>query len=217
MDIDRRTRPRYAPLRMSIPAPRLTREPDHDADERVIMFNVSWSGFEAQLALRGEVRVPRVAYLDGALELMSPSMNHERFAENIGRLIEVYAEEHGIEFQPYGRWTLRAAAKTAGLEPDSCYVLGDVQHAPTRPDLAIEVVWTHGGIDKLEIYRRIGVAEVWYWREGVISVFALREGSYEEVAGSQLLPGIDLPQLASFLDCVPISRAKREYRAALSR
>jgi hypothetical protein len=48
-------------------------------------------------------------------------------------------------------------------------------------------------------------------------VFALREGSYEEVAGSQLLPGIDLPQLASFLDCVPISRAKREYRAALSR
>jgi len=27
-----------------------------------------------------------------------------------------------------------------------------------RPNLAIEVIWTSGGINKLEIYKRLGVA-----------------------------------------------------------
>lgn len=69
MDIDRRTGRRYAERRMSIPAPR---PHERSADQRLIMLNVPWSGFEAQLALRGEAPVPRIAYLDGAMELMSP-------------------------------------------------------------------------------------------------------------------------------------------------
>jgi hypothetical protein len=43
-----------------------------------------------------------------------------------------------------------------GVEPDECYVLGDVAE-PARPDLAIEVVWSSGGINELEIYRKLGV------------------------------------------------------------
>ncbi len=39
------------------------------------------------------------------------------------------------------------------------------------PDLAIEVIWTSGGIDKLESYRGLGVGEVWFWREGRMEVF----------------------------------------------
>lgn len=31
-----------------------------------------------------------------------------------------------------------------------------------RPHLAIEVVWTSGGLDKLDVYRKLGVREVWY-------------------------------------------------------
>jgi hypothetical protein len=36
------------------------------------------------------------------------------------------------------------------------------------------------------------------------------------VTGSAVLPGIDLAQLASFLDRPSASQAMREYRAALS-
>ena len=32
------------------------------------------------------------------------------------------------------------------------------------PELAIEVVYTSGGIDILKIYRRLGVKEVWFLR-----------------------------------------------------
>jgi hypothetical protein len=30
------------------------------------------------------------------------------------------------------------------------------------------VIWTSGGIDKLEVYRRLRVREVWIWKSGRI-------------------------------------------------
>ena len=57
--------------------------------------------------------------------------------------------ENGIEFSGYGSWTLKSEGADHGVEPDECYVFGNVPE-PERPDLAIEVVWTSGGINKLE-------------------------------------------------------------------
>src|SRR5262245_26721362 len=61
---------------------------------------------------------------------------------------------------------------------------------PERPDLAIEVVWTSGGLNELEIYRKLGVREVWFWRRGRLSVHALHGDVFQELAQSQVLPGI---------------------------
>jgi hypothetical protein len=46
-------------------------------------------------------------------------------------------------------------------------------------------------------------------------MFALRGERYEEAAGSEVLPGIDLAELATFIDRPAASQAIREYRAAL--
>lgn len=166
------------------------------------------------MALRGDAPVPRVAYLDGTMELMSPSRDHERLKSYIGCLIEAFALERGTDLSPYGAWTLRNAPKASGLEPDECYIIGTEQRAE-RPDLAIEVQWTSGGIDKLEIYRRIGVPEVWVWRDGTIAVYLLRDGSYEQVRESAQLPGIDLGLVTSLLDYPTALQAVRAFRAAL--
>jgi Uma2 family endonuclease len=190
------------------------REVPPGADQRVIMYGVAWSGFEAQLALRGDASGPRIAYLDGALELMSPSRDHERIKSYLGRLIEAYALERGIDLSPYGAWTLRSAPRTSGIEPDECYIIGADQRAE-RPDLAIEVDWTSGGLDELEIYRRLGVAEVWRWQNGEVSVHVLRDGAYELTDHSTKLLGIDLRLLASFLDYPTAMQALRAFRAAL--
>lgn len=187
---------------------------DDSADQRIVMYNVPWSAYEAQLALRGDAPVPRVAYLDGAMELMSPSRDHERLKSYIGRLVEAYALQRDIDLSPYGAWTLGRAPKSSGLEPDECYIIGSDQRAE-RPDLAIEVVWTSGGLDKLEIYRRLGVPEVWVWRGGVLYVHVLRGSAYEQVDRSEQLPGIDLALLASFLDYPTVIQAVKAYRAAL--
>ena len=54
------------------------------ADQRVVMYGVPWSHYETQLALRGDAAGPRISYLDGALEIMSPSKDHERIKSYIG-------------------------------------------------------------------------------------------------------------------------------------
>jgi Uma2 family endonuclease len=184
------------------------------ADERLVMYNIPWSGFEAQLALRGDNASPRIAYLDGAMELRSPSRDHERLKSYLGCLVEAYAFERDLDLSPYGGWPLRAAPRQAGLEPDECYIIGPEQRLE-RPHLAIEVVWTSSRLDKLEIYRRLQVPEVWIWRDGTLQVHVLRDGSYEAVDHSEQLPGIDLALLVSFLDHPTALQAVRAYHAKL--
>ena len=185
------------------------------ADQRIVLYGVPWSHFEAEIALRGDKAVPRISYLEGAMEMMSPSSDHERIKSFIGRLIEAYALEMGIEFSPYGSWTLKSAPKEAGAEPDECYIVGAEQRKDV-PDLAIEVIWTSGGLEKLEIYRRLGVAEVLVWREGTIEVHALRGTTYERVARSRFFSGLDFELLCSFIDRPTASRAIREFKVAIA-
>ncbi|HYP98095.1 MAG TPA: Uma2 family endonuclease [Polyangiaceae bacterium] len=129
--------------------------------------------------------------------------------------MEVWCLENGVEFSGYGSWTLEGSERDRGIEPDECYVFGQVSE-PTRPDLAIEVVWTSGGIDKLEIYRKLGVREVWFWRRGQLSAHVLSGETYAQASESAVLPGLDLAELARFLDRPTASQAIREYRAALA-
>jgi Uma2 family endonuclease len=185
------------------------------ADQRLVTYGVPWSHYEAQLALRGDAPVPRIAYLEGALELMSPSKEHERIKSYIGRLVEAYALEQGIDLSPYGAWTLKSPPNQGGLEPDECYLVGDQDKL--APDLAIEVVWTSGGIDKLEIYRRLGVGEVWFWKASRIEVHVLRQGLYEATDRSSLLPELDLALLCSFLDRPTALQAVKAFREAVRR
>lgn len=184
------------------------------ADQRVVMYGVPWSHYEAQLALRGDKSGPRISYLDGALEIMSPSKDHERIKSYIGRLIEAYALERGIDLSPYGSWTLKSAPRASGAEPDECYIVGGDQAVMT-PHLAIEVAWTTGGIEKLEIYRRLGVGEVWIWKEGRIEVHLLRGDRYERSERSVLFPDLDVEQLVPLLDRPTALQAVRAFRDAL--
>jgi Uma2 family endonuclease len=183
------------------------------ADQRLVVYSVPWSHYEAQLALRGDAPVPRIAYLDGVLEQMSPSKDHERIKSYIGRLLEAYAFERGIDLSPYGAWTLRSGPREAGVEPDECYIVGDQRK--DVPELAIEVVWTSGGIDKLEIYRRLGVGEVWFWTSGQIEVNVLQGERYVRSERSGLFPGLDVALLCSFLDRPTVSQAVRAFLVAL--
>ncbi|MEZ2249090.1 Uma2 family endonuclease [Microcoleus sp.] len=60
-----------------------------------------------------------------------------------------------------------------------------------NPDLVIEVILTSGGLDKLEFYKRIGVREVWFWQDRLITIYHLR-AEYEKVSHSLLLPDLNI-------------------------
>jgi Uma2 family endonuclease len=85
-----------------------------------------------------------------------------------------------------------------------------------RPDLAIEVMWTSGGLSKLEICRRLAVPEVWVWRGGGIEVHVLAGENYEKRPASAALPGLAIDLVAELATMTPTSRAIRELRARLA-
>jgi Uma2 family endonuclease len=112
----------------------------------------------------------------------------------LGRILEAYCTEVGIPISGVGEWTIRDESKQAGVEPDECYFVGD-DYAKPRPDLAIEVGCTHGGIKKREIYRRLQVPEVWFWHDNEITVYVLGASGYEPQRKSTVAPDLDLAEL----------------------
>ena len=185
------------------------------ADQVIVMNGISWEGYESLLALRGDRRRPKLAYLDGAVELMTTSRDHEGIKGTVGRFVEAYYQEAAIDFTTYGNWTLKDEVKQAGVEPDECYIFGPTPKLKDRPDLVIEVVWTSGGIDKLEAYRRLHVGEVWFWTNDLISVHVLERGKYEVRDRSVWLQDLDL--VCKLAQVEPTSAAVRQLVAALRR
>jgi Uma2 family endonuclease len=185
----------------------------HD-DAIVLLTNLAWADFERLLEARGDRSGPRMAFLDGAIEIMAPSPDHERVKSYLAGLVEAWCLASGVDVVPFGSWTLKDEEEGAGLEPDECYVVG--AEPKPRPDLAIEVVWTSGRMSKLEIYRRLRVPEVWTWRRGALHVHVLRGDRYEEATASEVLPGIDLQLVLSLLARPTLTQAQRELMAAVT-
>jgi Uma2 family endonuclease len=200
----------HAPEPAIEPALGQHREPSHVWR----LEGATWADFQRLLELRRERPVPRFAYLEGTLEIMSPSRSHEHIKSMIGCLVEAWCMERGIDIMPYGSWLLESKTHGRGIEPDECYVVGEVTDPPV-PDLAIEVVWSSGGVSKLEIYRKLGVREVWFWKEERLHLYALRGSAYEPIERSEILPGLDHELLLRHVDVLSVTKAVTAFRAAL--
>jgi Uma2 family endonuclease len=85
------------------------------------------------------------------------------------------------------------------------------------PDLAIEIIWTGGGLEKLDICRRLGVREVWVRRGGGLTIVALHGDGYEGIARSHVLPQVDIELVRSLMELPTQTAAVRELRSRLRR
>jgi Uma2 family endonuclease len=190
--------------------------PSFEDDQHVVLRAMSWQDFEALLAIRGERSGVRMYYLDGEIEIVSPTKIHEERKTTLARLLEIWAMESDISLNGFGSWTLKKELREAGAEPDECYIVGESTDREV-PDLAIEVEWSRTtSLSKPEIYRRLGVRELWTLKsDGRLIVRILAKGEWVEHARSKLLPRLDLPWLRSFLEIAPQSKAVRALRDAL--
>lgn len=153
-------------------------------DQR-ILHHGTWEQFKCiQKGFDGASGV-RLFYYNGAIEILMPGREHEIFASIIGYLITTFLTEKGIFFQPTRSMTQEKEG-VASVQADESYCIGS---AKPIPDLSIEVVFTSGGISKLERYQALGVPEVWFWEDGLLKFYQLRDGSYEQIDRSQL-PGL---------------------------
>lgn len=176
-----------------------------------MLQNVPWSVY---VMLRDSLDSPgvRMTYLEGALELMRTSREHEVDKKQIARLLELFCLERDIPLFGYGSTTFRKEEQERGLEPDECYARGGDR---TIPEIAIEVIVTHGLIDKLDVYRRLDIREVWLFQSGAFKVLTLRGERYEEIAASEVIPEVDLAQIARYAQMTDQHAALRAFRDEL--
>jgi Uma2 family endonuclease len=166
-------------------------------NSNTVLRDVTWETLE-RLDRDLDSTGARFVYLDGWLEITSPpSETHETPKCGLGQLLEVYMRTKKIRFYGRGSTTIGMKSLGARKEPDASYCLGQQKDIP---DLAIEITVTSGGVDVLEIYRRIGVSEVWFWKTGVLSIYSLRELEYECVMRSELLPDLDIRSIEFHLN-----------------
>lgn len=168
--------------------------------QRVLLHEVSWQEFELILEELGEHRSTRIAYDNGNLEIMTPLPEHEAAKEIIGDLVKALLEELDIECLTLGSTTFKNQAMLKGIEPDQCFYIQNESaiRGKTRldltvdppPDLALEIDITSR--THSDIYKALGVSELWRFDQGQLYINVLREGEYVESQMSVLFPGLPL-------------------------
>jgi Uma2 family endonuclease len=187
--------------------------PRAEGESRVLLARVPWSTY---VVLRDTVDSPglKMTYLEGWLEIMSPSRTHEVSKKQIARLLELFCLERDIPLFGYGSTTFRKEEKQRGLEPDECYCRDADREVP---DVALEVIFSAPLVDKLEVYRGLGVREVWLFRNEAFELMTLRHGQYEPLERSEVFPEVDLPALARYALVEDQHAALKAFRDELRR
>jgi Uma2 family endonuclease len=179
-----------------------------------LVHNVSWQQLEELDRALSKFGRFRLAYLDGTLELMPVSNDHEDFKKTIAILLEAYMRAIGVRFYGRGAPTMGSQAQGARKEPDESY---NIETRKAYPDLVIEVVFTSGGVDKLEIYRRLGVREVWFWEDGVLAIYQLTDDRYTQIVNSGLLPQLPIETFLRYVTYHDQYDAVTEFLAEIGR
>jgi Uma2 family endonuclease len=173
-------------------------------DQRIIHDGRSWEQFKfIQKGFEHSSGV-RLFFYNGTIEILMPGREHEFLKKLIGLLIELFLYEKRIEFYPTGSMTQEKEG-TASAQPDESYCIGSPK---STPDLSIEVVLTSGGISKLPRYRALEVPEVWFWEDGLITLYCLRDSGYEQVKQSEI-PAFATLDFALLTRCVLMAQTSR--------
>ncbi len=180
------------------------------AEQRTVLYNISWETFEALLQETGEDRGSRFAYDCGTLEIMTPLFEHENPKSNFSNFIIALAEELDIEVRSAGSTTLKRRIAKKGIEPDTCYY---IQNEPAirgkeklnletdpPPDLAIEIDITSSSVNKFGIYAALGVNELWRYNGQDLKFYQLVEGQYIDCQFSIAFPIVSVSDMSKFIE-----------------
>ncbi len=178
-------------------------------ESRVVLPNVSWETYERLLTDLEDCSVPHLTYDRGNLEIMSPTPKHERLNDAVKIVVNIIAQECGIEAVGFGSTTFRREDLERGFEPDSCFyfqnesVVRDKERLDLTvdppPDLIVEIDITSPSLDKFSIFAQLGVPEVWRYDGTILGIFRLEGGSYVERQTSGVLPIVTNAVLTDFL------------------
>jgi Uma2 family endonuclease len=178
------------------------------AEERLVVYNITWDGYEKMLEAFQRHPGVRLTYCEGTVEIMVVSLGHEKYADTLNDIIKLIAGEWDIDFISAGSTTFKLQPKERGFEPDGCFYFTHIKQMARKtkinllrdpaPDLAVEVDISSPSISRFPIFARLGVKEVWRYHNGEIVFYYLRGQTYTRIEASKFLPGVT-PDLVSDL------------------
>ncbi|MGI0488845.1 Uma2 family endonuclease [Pantanalinema rosaneae CENA516] len=203
------------------------------SEQRLILDQIKWQKYEAILADSRSQRTARFTYDRGRLEMMHPLDEHERCHKLIESLLLVLADELRLRLEGYKAPTLKRTDLQLGTEPESAYY---IQHEPEMrgqseinletdppPDLILEVALSKSAIDKLPIYARLGIPEVWRYLsqpgdnflKGQLLIYRLQDQGYVESNTGLAFPFLPAGKILQFIDesdALGLMSALRNFR-----
>lgn len=180
-------------------------------EQRIILENTSWETYERLLAEHPNSQSPRFTYDNGRLELMVISRRHEQPNRKLALIVEIIAEEFGIDIELTGSTTFRREDLAKGFEPDSSFYIKNAEaiqgkdeidlYIDPPPDLVIEVDITSPSLPRFPIFAATGVPEVWRYDGRLVQIFKLNTAAqgYELAPHSLALPPVSGEVLTKFL------------------
>lgn len=178
------------------------------AGKSALLENVDWQTFETILTELGDHRAARLAYDRGILEIMAPLPEHEYYKEAIGVLVQDLADELDLDYETLGSTTWKRPDLLAGVEPDNCFyfqhesaIRGKLTFDLTQdppPDLALEIDMTSKSLNRMPIYARLGVPEIWRYDNG-IKIYQLQGEVYVETSVSLAFPTFPIQKIIPFI------------------
>jgi Uma2 family endonuclease len=178
-------------------------------DDRIVLPCVSWETYERLLADDEERRIPRMTYDQGVLELVTPSLPHEKDALTITRIVDIVAAIVGVPILSAGGTTYRRQDLERGFEPDASFYIQNEPRVRDRrqidlridppPDLVLEMEMSRSALDKLPLFASIGIAEVWRCDGQRVTILILEQDRYRESPRSQALAVLTSDVLTRFL------------------
>lgn len=174
--------------------------------QSILLKDVTWQEFESVISKHRETRL---AFDRGMLEIMAPLPEHEYFKEAIGDLVKDLALELGINYETLGSTTWKREKFLSGAEPDNCFYIQSLPFLRDKlninleidppPDLVIEIDITNKSLDRLQIYARLGVPEVWRYDRSLLRIYHLIDGLYIEMENSLAFSNFPIKLLPDFI------------------
>lgn len=181
------------------------------AEQSIILDNVSWDVYERLLENYLDSRTPRFAYDQGVLEIVSPSPTHEETNITLAMLVEMVAYELRLPLRSFGMTTYKREELRRGFEPDSSFYIQSNSQITGKqqidlavdppPDLIIDIDFSRSSLNKLPIYARLGVPEVWRYERAndKVTILRLREGACRVAHESAALVPLTSDVITGFL------------------
>jgi Uma2 family endonuclease len=177
--------------------------------QRIVLHGVSWTTYEQLLADCEGSHAAHFTYDRGALEIMILSFKHETLNRVVATIVEVLAEEMDIDIVNAGSTTFKREDLARAFEPDTAFYIRNAERVRGKdelnlrvdppPDLVVEIDLMSPSLDKMCIYRAVGVPEIWRYDGGALKIFVLKSKAYREQKKSVALPGLTNEMLLRFI------------------